>query len=116
MLLRLHRAGEIVLPTPRHSGNNEHRHCAVSQPSYDSTPINGPLYALTPLQLIIVRPNSPEDHLFKYLKQRYHYLGLKHVPGQNMRYMVVDCIGWPVACLLFAAAAWKATARDRFIG
>ena len=116
VLLRLHRSGEIVLPTPRHSGNNEHRHCMVSEPACDVTPINSPLCALTPLQLIIVQPNSPEDHLFKYFMQRYHYLGLKHVPGQNMRYMALDCVGRPVSCLLFAAAAWKTAPRDQFIG
>jgi len=116
VLLRLHRDDEIVLPTPCHNGNNERRHCTVSQPPYHTTPINAPLCALTPLHFVIPRPNSSEDHLFKYLMQRYHYLGFKHVPGQNMRYLALDRVGRPVACLLFAAAAWKVAARDQFIG
>ena len=116
ILLRLHRAGEIVLPTPQHSGNNERRYCTLSEVPYDKTPLTAPLQPLTPLEFIIPQPNSREYQLFKCLMQRYHYLDLKHVPGQNMRYLAFDRSGRPVACLLFAAAAWKATARDRFIG
>jgi len=54
--------------------------------------------------------------LFKFLIDRHHYLGLKHVPGENMSYLVREAGGRPVACLLFAAAAWQAAARDRLIG
>jgi hypothetical protein len=116
VLLRLHRAGEIVLPVARHNSNSERRHCLVAQPSYDTASIEAPLRALTPLEIIIPQPNSAEDKLFKCFMQRYHYLGFKHVPGRNMRYMVFDSDGRPVACLLFAAAAWKTATRDRFIG
>ena len=33
-----------------------------------------------------------------------------------MRYLALAANGRPVACLLFAAAAWTVAARDRFIG
>jgi hypothetical protein len=43
-------------------------------------------------------------------------LGFKPVPGENLRYLALAVTGQPVACLLFAAAAWQVAGRDRFIG
>lgn len=71
---------------------------------------------MTPLSVSIPRSGSDDAALFRFLVQRYHYLGLKHVPGENMGYLVRETGGRVVACLLFAAAAWKAADRDRFIG
>ena len=36
--------------------------------------------------------------------------------GQNLRYLIRDCSGRDLACVLFAGAAWKVKARDEFIG
>jgi hypothetical protein len=36
--------------------------------------------------------------------------------GENLKYQVYERQGRLLACLLFGAAAWKAQARDRFIG
>src|SRR5208337_3102499 len=36
--------------------------------------------------------------------------------GQNLRYLVRDCYGRDLACVLFGAAAWKVKDRDAFIG
>jgi hypothetical protein len=54
--------------------------------------------------------------LFKFLLQRYHYLGHRNCVGQNLKYLARDRQGRPLACLLFGAAAWKAAARDQWIG
>jgi hypothetical protein len=116
LLLRLHRASEIVLPVACHNGNNERRYSKIEQVLHDTTAIDGSLSELRALELIIPRQNTAEDDLFKCLIERYHYLGFKHVPGENMRYMAFDSRGRPVACLLFAAAAWRVSARDEFIG
>lgn len=116
ILLRLHRAGEIVLPQARHTGNNERRYRRIAECAHDTTAIEGLVGAITPLTLIAPRPSTPEDRLFIGLLQRYHYLGFKPIPGENMRYLAMAANGRPVACLLFAAAAWKVAARDRFIG
>ena len=90
VLLRLHRAGEIVLPTPRHNGNNQCRHGCIPPISHSTHPIRGCLADITPLELAIPRHGSDEEKLFKFLLHRYHYLGFKHVPGENMAYMVLD--------------------------
>ena len=36
--------------------------------------------------------------------------------GENLKYMVYDSQGRPLACLLFGACAWTAAPRDDFIG
>lgn len=115
VLLRLHRGGELTLPVPRHDGRNQRRRVIADVP-HNCMPIRRSLRELTPLSVSIPRPDSDEASLFKFLIQRYHYLGLSHVPGENMRYLVRETDGRVVACLLFAAAAWKAADRDRFIG
>ena len=54
--------------------------------------------------------------MFRFLLHRYHYLGLRNGVGENLKYLVRDPRGRPLACVLFGSAAWKAQARDRFIG
>ena len=55
-----------------------------------------------------------EARVHEHLR-RHHYLGLR-VVGENLKYLVQSAAGQDLACLLFGAAAWQSTARDRFIG
>jgi len=48
--------------------------------------------------------------------QKYHYLGLNTVVGENIKYLVYSKDEQPLACLLFGASAWKTACRDNFIG
>ena len=61
-------------------------------------------------------PAGPAERaqVARYL-QAYHYLGYPDPLGQ-LHYLVRDCQGQAVACLLFGPAAWKVAARDEFIG
>ena len=36
--------------------------------------------------------------------------------GENIKYLIKDNTGRPLACALFGSAAWKCAARDTFIG
>jgi len=56
-------------------------------------------------------PNAFVWHL-----AQHHYLGFEGAAGQNLRYLLRDCYGRDLACVLFAAAAWKVQARDALIG
>lgn len=47
---------------------------------------------------------------------QYHYLGFDRTVGRNMKYMVRDKDGRPVALFLFGSAAWKCMGRDNHIG
>lgn len=78
-------------------------------------PISEPVRELAPLQWILPVAGTPEAKGFDAYLERYHYLGLR-VVGQNMKYLVRDKQGRDLACLLFGAAAWRARARDQFVG
>ena len=41
---------------------------------------------------------------------------MRNSAGGNIRYLVRDRFGRPVACALFGSAAWKCADRDAFIG
>jgi hypothetical protein len=78
--------------------------------------IEGPLRALQPLGVIPVQPRTAQANAFVSHLTQHHYLGYGGAAGQNLRYLIRDCDGRDLACLLFAAAAWKVRARDAFIG
>jgi hypothetical protein len=50
------------------------------------------------------------------LLRRYHYRGFHGAVGDNVRYLARDVRGRELAVMVFGAAAWKAAARDRFLG
>lgn len=60
------------------------------------------------------RGHEHRKRVAHYLHER-HYLGYPDPLGQ-LHYLVQDRQGRDVACLLFGPAAWKAGARDQFIG
>jgi hypothetical protein len=82
---------------------------------WPTDPVLEPVGELAPLQWILPRAGTPEARRFDAYVQCYHYLGLR-VVGQNMKYLVRDQQGRDLACLLFGAAAWRAGARDQFVG
>lgn len=116
VLLRLYRAGEITLPVGRHNGNNHRRQDSIVEVDVDETSLCVELSGLGSVNLVVARTGSDEHRLFKCLVQRHHYLGLGRVPGETISYVAFSASGRPVACLLFAAAAWKTAGRDSFIG
>jgi hypothetical protein len=71
---------------------------------------------LQPVSLEPIRESSAQGALFKFLLQRYHYLGHRNCVGENLKYLAWSQEGRPLACLLFGSAAWKAAARDQWIG
>jgi Domain of unknown function (DUF4338) len=78
--------------------------------------IEGPLRALQPLEVIPVEPGTTQANAFVCHLAQHHYLGFEGAGGQNLRYLLRDCYRRDLACVLFAAAAWKVKARDAFIG
>ena len=115
LLLKLERAGYIRLPPRQRPSSNGLRNCRV--PSAPAAPelIRGALRDLRPLRVSIVAPGSDDLRLFNSLLAREHYLGHRNTVGENLRYLVRDCYGRPVACVLFGSAAWKCAARDAFL-
>lgn len=116
LLLKLEARGQIRLPPRRSASVNGLRNRAVPALEHDQTPITGSLELLQPVQVQPVAAGSSEALLFQLLLQRYHYLGHRNCVGQNLKYLARDRQARPLACLLFGSAAWKAAARDRWIG
>jgi len=116
LLLKLERAGHILLPLRRGPSPNGQRNRVMAVVDHSTDPISGTLRDLQPLSVNIVAPGSADLRLFNALLANYHYLGHRNTVGENIRYLVRDRLGRPVACLLFGSAAWKCAERDTFIG
>jgi hypothetical protein len=116
LLLKLEAQGHIELPPRRTASVNALRNRRIPHIDHDPSPIAGPLQSLQPVRVQPVAQGSSEAVLFQFLLQRYHYLGHRNCVGENLKYLAQDPAGRPLACLLFGSAAWKAAARDRWIG
>ena len=116
LLLQLQVRGLITLPARQRASVNGQRNRRVVEVSYDTTPLQAPLQALQPLRVEPLRPGSPDLGLFQGLLQRYHYLGQRNSVGENLKYLVRDRQGRPLACVLFGSAAWQCAPRDAFLG
>lgn len=116
LLLKLEARGEIRLPPRRTASVNHLRNRQTPVVEYEPEALEGPLRWFEPISIELVIEGTPEALLFKFLLQRYHYLGLRNGVGENLKYLARDRQGRPLACLLFGSAAWKALARDQWIG
>ena len=116
LLLKLERRGQIRLPARQRPSPNALRNRQALDLPCDRTPVGGTLGELQPLRIEALGEGHTALALFRFLLQRHHYLGLRNSVGENLKYLARDRHGRPVACLLFGAAAWKAQARDAWIG
>lgn len=117
LLRKLDHQGLIQLPAPVRSANNAFRNCSDKQGTleFESLRIESRLSDLQPLRILQVT-HTPEVRLFRTLLQQYHYLRYSGPVGENLKYLVYDCQGRLLGCLLYGAAAWRVASRDRFIG
>jgi Druantia protein DruA len=116
LMLVLHRAGHIQLPAPRlQAVNNAIVHRRVAQLQFcDTTPIEGSLASLGPLDIRLVRRADGEDE-FNYLLNQYHYLGFSRPVGEHLKYLVLAGAR-PIACLAWNSGPLRLKLRDDFIG
>jgi hypothetical protein len=116
LLLKLERAGHVQLPPRRGPSPNGHRNRDLPALDLQPEPIDGPLCHLQPLSARVVPAGSADARFFNALLAGHHYLGHRNTVGENLRYLVFDRHGRPVAALLFGSAAWACSARDAFLG
>lgn len=115
LLLKLERRGSITLPSRR--GAHHPRRASPPQAVLPmAAPIAQPLAGLLPLRMETVRPGHPDSAIFSSYLSRHHYLGYRGPVGETLAYLVRDCQGRELACVLFGAAAWKTKPRDAWIG
>jgi Domain of unknown function (DUF4338) len=115
LLLALERAGQITLPPVSYVRHNPLANRAKPEVTrIDTTPIEGHLRHLQPLQFEPVRRTSHEP-LFNSLIEEHHYLGYEQPVGEHLKFLV-----WaqqrPVACLAFSSAPRHLGSRDRYLG
>jgi hypothetical protein len=115
LLLKLERAGAIVLP-PRQGKRSFHSHPAYPTVPHRQETISDHLTGLVPLQITVVSQDTEDYKLFNCLLSQYHYLSYRGAVGENLKYLIRDVQGRPLGCLLFGSAAWKTAPRDTFIG
>jgi len=117
LLVKLAQRGLISLPQRRQIPTNRMR-CGASPAIKLAEPME-PIYCalaqLEPLSLQEVSKESAQRAWVKEALSRYHYLGFGGAVGENLQYIIGDGQGRPLACLVFATAAWKCQDRDRFI-
>lgn len=116
LMLILHRAGHIELPAKRTSPpNNAIRHRRVCEVEpYDTTPIEGALAALGPLEIRLVR-RAEGEKLFAHLLNRYHYLRYSRPVGEHLKYLVLAGAR-PIAAMAWNSGPLKLKLRDDLVG
>lgn len=115
MMLALHRAGHIELPSVRRVTTNPLARRKKPAPvDVDRTPIRTTLRELGPLRIRQVR-RTAEEPLVNGLIEMHHYLGYTQPVGEHLKYLVVAG-DRPVACFTWSSAPRHLGPRDRFIG
>lgn len=116
MLLKLERKGLISLPPRKSPSVNCRRNKSPQWFPHCTDEIVNNLCELYPLEISVTSEKTIDHQLFRFLLYQYHYLSLKNVVGENMKYLVRDKLQRPLACVLFGSAAWKTADRDQYIG
>lgn len=116
LLLKLNARGLLVLPPRRRAPSNRMRQRQLRPVAHSREPILGDLASLRPLTVRELSQWPADRDLFEWLLHEHHYLGYTGTVGLNLKYLVRDCRGRPLTCLLFGSAAWQCAARDQFIG
>jgi len=116
VLLKLEQRGWVRLPERRMASPNRHRLAAPAPRDWDQRPIAGSLAELSPVRIAEVSERRAEREELRAALARFHYLGYRAPAGGNLQYTVRDQAGRLLAGVVFAGAAWKCAARDRWIG
>lgn len=115
LLRELEQAGHIELPAQR-SEPPVHRRRPLVRIAHRTDELCASIESQRPLSIDCVQPGTEAAGLCDWLLASYHYLGHRRCAGKNLKYLVRGCSGRLLACLQFASAALKCTARDAYIG
>ena len=116
LLRRLESKGWVKLPPllkPARRAGYENRVPALGL--LDRSRLAGPSPAMREELRIDLVEGAEAARLFKGLIGTYHYLGYQQAKGAQVKYLVTYRER-PVVCLSFGPAAFKAAARDQWIG
>lgn len=116
VLLKLEQRGWVRLPARRVVSPNRHRLAAPAARDWDQRPISAHLAELSPVGIEEVSQQREGREELRALLSRFHYLGYRAPAGENLQYAVRDRAGRLLAGVVFAGAAWKCAARERWLG
>jgi hypothetical protein len=115
LMLKLHRAGHIVLPARQKHPPNPLAQRRKPEPlTMEAEPIRCALADLLPLSFRQVR-RTEQERMFNGLIEAHHYLGYTQPVGEHLKYMVYSKDRL-LACLAWSSAPRHLSVRDRFIG
>lgn len=115
LMLVLDREGLIMLPPKKRELPWLSLERSAPPPrAVDAAPVAGPLSALLPLHLSMVR-RTPDERRYQSLIRHYHYLGYTQPVGEHLEYIAFS-EGRPIACIGFSSAPRHIGARDRHLG
>ena len=114
LLLALHRAGHIALPAPKWACREPWRRLRPARVEVDTTPIEGTLRELGPIEIREVL-RSPEEATVNGLLEEHHYLGYTTPVGERLKYLV-SAQGRPLGCFVWSSAPRHLGPRDRHLG
>ncbi len=114
VLLEMQKDKLIKLPPVARKFPNPNAVIVFSPQTEPQQQVLSPVHELDVITLRLVDDRKLSKLWNEYI-ERYHYLGYKKLPGNQLRYIAYS--GENIVALLgFAAAAWKTAARDRMIG
>ena len=116
LLVKLEQRGLIGLPQRRQVPSNRMRDRRLCARVWDQQPMARLLPELGPIEVKEISSDAPARSLFASALSQFHYLGFGGTVGENLQYLVRDCQGRLLACLVFGSSAWKCRDRDHFIG
>jgi len=115
MLLMRDRAGQMEVPAVKFVPHNPlARRVRPASVLIDTTPLEGSLDQIQPLEFAQVR-RSGDEPLFNSLMEQHHYLGYEQPVGEHVKYLVW-AQGRPIACVAWSSAPRHIGSRDRYIG
>jgi len=116
MLARLEEKGLVRLPARRKLASKRKSRLMPDVTGIDMTEILGPLSAVQPVSLEVIRYGTDSARLFDGLLAQHHYLGYSYPIGANVRYLVRGRNGRVLACAVWSSAALKVASRDTWLG
>lgn len=116
MLARLEAKGLIRLPARRQLASKRMARVMPVVEGMDESAIVGPLPAIQPVSVEVIRYGTESARLFDGLLSQHHYLGYAYPVGANVRYLIRGRDGRPLACAVWSSSALKVATRDAWLG
>jgi hypothetical protein len=117
-LLELHQQGQIELPKAKQHPKVDRLAPHIADKSFpEPTPVECAFQQLGRIRLVRIKPGDrKQSRRWNAMMQRHHYLGSGPLCGAQIRYFIESERYGILGGLAFSAAAWRVSARDRWIG